>query len=250
MPRKRNPITEAFSRLEDDPEAFDPSTDELEGEEDADAEEFVSDSDAGEYTDEDVIEEVEQFDQARREAVENSRQRGRSATRAPRGQRPARQTAAKAAVRARTPQRERDFEWKPANTLESPPPRPGMEQRWVRFQLGDKNDPRNWSRKMRERWAPRKLDTVPEQFMPPTLTHGQLGDVIGVGDLILCERPAQIGASRRKYFRQKQSRQVAAAQKRHVNKVQRDDHPITVTERRERPTVGVGRRRAQVQDDE
>lgn len=245
---RRNAIIAAYERDEEE-EELELSEDESEAGQDAAADEFTSEADAGEFTDEEVLEEVEAYETSRRAAVERSRQRGRASAR---GQRAPRDTAARAESRARNPSRERaeDFDWQPANTLEAPPPRPGMEQRWIRFQLGDKNDPRNWARKLRERWAPRTLDTVEEDLAPPTLRHAQLGEVIGVGDLILCERPKEIGIARRRYFRAKTQRQLAAAEHRAVDKVQTADGPeIRVQSKRSRPTLRRGTRRAEIQDE-
>lgn len=238
MARKRNAIVEAYNRSLDDEDEED-SLDSIEQAEDEDADEFLEDADAGEFTDEDVIEQVEEMDAVQQAAVQRSRQKGRVSTK---GRRQTRRTVEKVNARQRAPEREREVSWAPANTLEAPPARAGMEQRWVRFQLGDKNDPRNWSRKVRERWSPRRLETVPETFMPPTLSHGQLGEVIGVGDLILCERPAEIGKARKKYFRDKTQRQMSAAERRHASKAERDGHPIRVISKRDL-SRGVGRRR-------
>jgi hypothetical protein len=244
---RRNPILESFNALEDEDEFEELSQDESEEIEDDQADEFLEDADMNELTDEEALEEVEEFDEQQRQEVERSRTRGKASTR---GQRATRQTPAKKAARARAPEREREVSWQPANTLDAPPPLPGHEQRWIRFQLGDKNDPRNWSRKMRERWAPRKLETVPSQHMPPTLTHTQLGEVVGVGDLILCHRPAEIGRSRKKFFKAKTDRQLATAERRHVDKVERGDHAIQSRVRRDAPTVGRGRRKVTAQSDE
>jgi hypothetical protein len=247
MARKRNAIVEAFNRLDDDEDENQISSDELEQEEDEDADEFLDDADDDNLSDEDVEEEISRMDEDRRGAVERSKRKGKLPTR---GRRQGRETVAKRAAKARAPAREREVTWAPANTLDAPPPRPGMEQRWIRFQLGDKNDPRNWSRKTRERWSPRRLETVTEDFTPPTLTHGQLGDVIGVGDLILCERPREIGLARKRYFREKTTRQMAAAERRHADKVQRRGNPIKVISKRD-ISRGIGRRRrASVQSDD
>jgi len=246
MAKRKNAIVEAYSRIEDD-EDEDTNLDSIEQEEDENADDFLADSDAGEFTDEDVVEQVDEMDATRRNALERSRKRGQVSTR---GRRQTRRTVEKISARTRAPEREREVNWQPANTLDAPPARAGMEQRWIRFQLGDKNDPRNWSRKVRERWAPRRLETVPENFMPPTLSHGQLGEVIGVGDLILCERPADIGLSRKKFFRAKTQRQLAAAERRHADKAQRDGNPIRVRSKHE-TSRGVGRRRrVEAQSDE
>lgn len=199
-----------------------------------------------ELTDEDVEAAVDQASEDDRLAIQQSRRAGRDTSQR---QRAGRENTERAEARARNPKRERIDEWKPANSLDAPPKRRGMEQRWIRYILGDKNDPRNFTRKAREGWTPRRLDTVSQDYSPPTMSHSSLGEVIAVGDLILCERPAHIGRQRADYFRKKHERQMAAATRKHVNKVQQGDRPITVTERRDRPTVGIGTRRPQAQDD-
>lgn len=240
MPRRKNAIVDSFEKLEDEEETL--AGDDTEESEETEYEH----DDSTELTDEEVIEEVDRLDGETQAKMQRSRVRGRaSSTR----DREGRQSQAKADARAREPQRAREIDWQPANTLDAPPPRPGMEQRWIRYMLQNENDPRNWSRKTRERWAPRKMDTVPEDFAPPTMAHGKLGEVIGVADLILCERPIEVGVGRRKFFRAKHQRQMASATHKHADKAQRGEHEIEVRVSRDKPTVGRGRRRAQAQED-
>lgn len=159
------------------------------------------------------------------------------------------------AGRARQEQREpvsrdRIGEWKPADTLFAPPARGGMEQRWIRIRLGEKDDQRNFQKKFREGWKPVKLSDTTQELEPPTISFGRFGDVIAVSDLVLCERPMEIGLSRKRYFRKRLERQLRSADRRHVNKVEREDHLIRGGARMEKPTVGRGTRsRAPVQDD-
>jgi hypothetical protein len=194
-----------------------------------------------EFTDEDAQQSVAEASDAQRDAINRSRQRGR----APRDESRGHRTTDARMSRERE---DHDFAYRPLNSLDAPPPRPGMEQRWVRITLGDKNDVRNWSKQTRYHWKPRMLETVPNDFNPPTQQVAGLGDVIMVNDLVLCERDARYGRSRRKFFAEQHKKQVAAT-RRHVQKVERDDHPIKVTDRDAAPTVGRGRR-VRAQDDE
>ena len=197
-----------------------------------------------EFTDEDVAAEAEEMPAAKRDALERSRKRGQAAREGRAGHR-----TAEAQVGART-HRENEFVYRPLNSLDAPPPQQGMEQRWIRVMLGDKNDVRNWAKQSRYGWTPRKLDTVPSDFNPPTQQMDALGSVIMVGDLVLCERPLYIGRARRKFMAERHARQMAAT-KRHVKKVEREDHPIRVVDRSDIPdTVGRGRRRVHAQGDE
>jgi hypothetical protein len=135
-----------------------------------------------------------------------------------------------------------EFEWKPANTLDAPEPRPGMVQRWVRFMVGADQDPKNWSRSTREGWKPRSVDTVTTSFNAPTMNHGTLGTVIQVGDVILCEMDERLYKSRKKFFRAKALRQKEAMEKRPMQGTD-----IKVEERK--ATVTFGRRRARATED-
>lgn len=106
--------------------------------------------------------------------------------------------------------RDEDAPWARPAELDAPPPRPGYTQRWIRIRLGNQEDSRNSMRKFREGWLPRKLETVPEGFLPPTFLHSRLGDVIGVDDLILCEMPIKKARQRNAYYKRKVANMVEA----------------------------------------
>lgn len=206
----------------------------------ADSRDFEPDA-SDEVTDEDALALANSLGDAERDSLERSRKRGRSAHSERGGHRGNE-------ARSQREHRDNEFAFRPLNSLDAPPPRTGMEQRWIRVMLGDKNDVRNWSRQARQHWKPRTLDTVSKEFNPPVQQVAGLGDVIMVGDLILCERDARYGQSRRKFYRKAHERQVEAT-KRHVKKVEHGDHRITVVDRDETPSVGRGRR-VRAQDDE
>lgn len=238
---KRSKIADAFEELE---------TPEISEDEQDEANEFIgdtflADADADELTDEEVAAEVERLDEHKRQLMERSRTRGKADPKARTG----RQSKAQAEAAARNLQREREVQWAPANSLDAPPPQPGMEQRWIRTELGNKNDPKNWARKTRERWVPRRLDTVPASYAPPTLAHATLGEVICIDGLVLCERPFELGLARKKYFDQRNLRQQAAAARQRLDQVHGDGRKVTVEDRADLPTtIGRGKRRPTVQE--
>jgi hypothetical protein len=147
----------------------------------------------------------------------------------------------------------KDDEWKPANTLDAPTPRPGMIQRWIRHQSPGPEgagDAKNWSRAMREGWVPRAINTVPEGFDAPTGKHGSSGGtVIMIGDLILCEMPLVRYRSRRKYFREKLQRQLAAITKRPLSMAESLNGPRIQVEDKHSATFGRRRRAAATDED-
>lgn len=94
-----------------------------------------------------------------------------------------------------------DTPWIRGASLDMPPARPGMDQRWIRTESGGKADPVNWSRKQREGWRPRPADTVAEDFPVPRIEHGRFAGSIGVEGMILCERSMALSERRAKHVR-------------------------------------------------
>lgn len=143
---------------------------------------------------------------------------------------------------------DKDDEWRPANTLQAPPRRPGMVQRWIRYALSNENDPRNWTRAMREGWTPRPVESVPDGFDAPTMKHGSAGTVIAVGDLILCEMRVERFKSRRVYFRNKLARQLQAIERKPLAAAERLGGPgIKVTSKKS-ANFGRGRKAAATEE--
>jgi len=101
-----------------------------------------------------------------------------------------------------------DEPWVRPSELEAPEPRQGFTQRWIRIRIGNNDDPRNSMRKFREGWLPRRLETCPVGYLPPTFSHAKLGDVIGVEDLILCEMPVKKALQRNAFYEAKKDRAI------------------------------------------
>ncbi len=241
--KKLNPIIEAGNRLTDEDHAL-LDEDLTDSDENEEAREYDTDDVAVE----DMIEAVERLAPAAKARIDATRKKGTAPYKnAPAHTTRARQESREPVARARV------GDWNPADTLYAPPPRPGMEQRWIRIRLGEKDDPRNFQKKFREGWKPVKLSDVPEDIQPPTSQFGRFGEVVAVSDLVLCERPVEIGIARKRYFAKRLQRQLLSADRRHVNRVQRDDHVIVGGAKSDmKATVGRGtRNRAQtpVQDD-
>lgn len=101
-----------------------------------------------------------------------------------------------------------DSSWHRPTELEAPPPRPGFTQRWIRIRTGNEEDVSNSSRKFREGWLPRAAESVPAEYLPPTIRHARLGNLIGVADLVLCEMPIRKAEQRNAFWRAKTDRMV------------------------------------------
>lgn len=117
--------------------------------------------------------------------------------------------------------------YKPPSVLDAPPPRPGMRQRWVRTHMLGQSDPAHVHKRFREGWSPRKMDTVPEGFMVPTLNHGQFNGCIGIEGLILCEMPVARVLQRNAYYAKKGQAAMGFVNNA-LNKVARDSLPLTL----------------------
>lgn len=101
-------------------------------------------------------------------------------------------------------------EWKPPSTLEAPPPREGMRQRWVRSSILGGDESHHVMKRQREGWQPRPVDSVPDSFPIPTMEHGKWKGCIGIEGMILCEMPEETARQRDAYYGNKAKEQELA----------------------------------------
>lgn len=127
-------------------------------------------------------------------------------------QRPVSANKTREAQALRPPRKEtlEDDPWVRPTSLQAPPARQGMRQRWIRVGSGGRDDNVNLSRKWREGWRPRPLETMPSSYHAPTLNHSRFGAVVGVEGMILCEMPEERAKRRDQYFHE-QNRKMTAA---------------------------------------
>lgn len=100
--------------------------------------------------------------------------------------------------------------WVHASSLLTPPPRAGMEQRWIRFMYGNDEDNTNVSRKMAQGWRKRTDNDIPEEMLPMKLEQGKWAGCLVVQGMVLCERPVSIGHRREKHFADETKRRTDA----------------------------------------
>ncbi len=127
-------------------------------------------------------------------------------------------------------------EWRPPQNLDAPPARPGMSQLWVRTAIGSEEDPTNVSRYYQEGWVPRRADTVPVEFAPPSIKEGQFAGCVGVHGMILFELPIEKVRQRRAYYANRTRRQTEAVNQ-DILRVQSAQVPF-FEKRESRVTVG------------
>jgi hypothetical protein len=102
-----------------------------------------------------------------------------------------------------------DDSWmSPSNLQSTPPPRPGMSQRWIRFDMRGEQDMLNWNRKFRMGWQARDPATLPSSWrhLPKHRANGQGADMITVGGMVLCEAPVAFVKRYREVVAEKQAR--------------------------------------------
>lgn len=200
-----------------------------------------------EFTTEEVLDMGKGEDEEKARVVDRARRAGRNVERT---QRPVRGhiSSARQARVAQQAKRENPVVWKPVESLDAPPAPPGCVLRWIRFKLGDREDPKNLSKKFRTGWKPYLLKDAPEEYVPPETYKASFGEVIAVGDLILCVMPRPLFQARKKYFRDMTRRQKEAVKSK-VAEVQDPENPLYVQDK-ETFSRGNGTRRPGVQADD
>ncbi len=137
--------------------------------------------------------------------------------------------------------------WQRPSSLDAPPPREGMVQRWIRMTIRGVDDPRNMSRKMREGWNPRPASSIPDTFKHMNSRQAAQDGVFAVDDLVLCEMPESVYSQRASYYAQQTHRQMQAVEH-DLEKSQVSGHPIH-REHRSAADTSQGRRVAAADDD-
>lgn len=102
--------------------------------------------------------------------------------------------------------------WIRPSSLEAPPPRPGMTQRWVRKSVRGADDPKNLNRTHREGWRPRSPDTLPEDWRIFANFADKNEGMIVVDDLILMEIDSEVLAKRRRAIEQATELQIRSVE--------------------------------------
>jgi hypothetical protein len=100
----------------------------------------------------------------------------------------------------RLPERpDESADWTPPAFTSAPPPRDGMEQRWVRCRTLGQEDHQNVLKRQQQGWTARESDSLPPGFSFLARRFGDMGSVIQNQDSILMERPISVGDRMRQY---------------------------------------------------
>lgn len=135
----------------------------------------------------------------------------------------------------------RKAHWKPPALLETPAPPPGYKYRWLRTSIRGEDDDRNMMLRNREGYEPVRPEEMPESFRAtmPTLDHGKLSGVVGIGSVILAKVPEEIADSRQEYFADITRRTEESIE----NDLMAADHPAMPISRKARSQVEFRRRK-------
>ena len=108
----------------------------------------------------------------------------------------------------RPPERPDEFadDWAPPAFTAAPPPRPDMEQRWVRCRVLGNEDHQNVLKRQQQGWTARSVETLPPEFSFLARRFGDMGSVICNQDSILMERPVSVGDRMRRYVNRQTGR--------------------------------------------
>ena len=111
------------------------------------------------------------------------------------------------------------------SSLEAPPAREGMTQRWVRQSVRGAADPKNLNRVWREGWRPRPPESLPEEWRIYANFADKENGMIVVDDLILMEIDSGILAKRKEAIRRATQQQMRSVEH-DLESAQVRGHPI------------------------
>lgn len=120
---------------------------------------------------------------------------------------------------------EEPSQWVRPSSLDAPPAREGMTQRWVRHSLRGADDPKNLNRQYREGWRFRDPKTLPEDWQIFAVHANKAEGKVQVDDLVLMEIPTKVLEQRREAVRRATAKQMEAVNH-DLQKAQVSGHPI------------------------
>lgn len=115
--------------------------------------------------------------------------------------------------------------WVRPSSLDAPPARKGMTQRWVRKSNRGVDDPKNLNRSWRQGWRPRSPETLPEEWRIYSVFADKTDGMIVVDDLILMEIDSRVLAKRKEAIEKATALQLQSVEH-DLESVQIAGHPI------------------------
>lgn len=117
-----------------------------------------------------------------------------------------------------------NMDWRPPETLETPPAPAGWHYTWVRTSVAGIDDADNIRKMLNQGWRPVPASEAPKGYFPPTISDERFAGgiaVIGVRDMILCKIPMKMKRQRDAYYQKEGETQVQEIDKRLRSESQR-----------------------------
>ena len=131
----------------------------------------------------------------------------------------------------------RNEDWTQPNILPDPHPKDGWTFKWVRTSTLGRDDPMNYSKKLREGWSPVPIDECPEMEHLVLDPSPRFEGKVEVGGLLLCRMPTGSAAPRNAYYT-KQSKDAMRSVDQSLLKESNPRMPISQPDRKSRVTFG------------
>jgi hypothetical protein len=139
--------------------------------------------------------------------------------------------------------------WVRPSSLDAPPARDGMTQRWVRKSLRGADDPKNLNRSWREGWRPRDPSTLSEDWRIYASFADKDNGMIVVDDLVLMEIDSRVLEKRKAAIRATTDAQLRSVEH-DLESTQIAGHPIVKEHKTSVTHPGIRVQPAGVADDE
>ncbi len=95
----------------------------------------------------------------------------------------------------------RNEDWTPPNLLPDPLPKDGWNFKWVRISTLGRDDPMNYSKKLREGWEAVPMEECPELEHLVLDPSPKFKGKIEVGGLLLCRMPSKMANQRNEHYK-------------------------------------------------
>jgi len=139
--------------------------------------------------------------------------------------------------------------WLRPSSLDAPPAREGMIQRWVRKSIHGADDPKNLNLSWRMGYRPRSPDTLPEEWKVYAVFADKNDGMIVVDDLILMEIDSDIIAKRKDAIERATAQQMESVNH-DLESSQIAGHPIVKVHKTSVSHPGIRLQPGRVADDE
>ena len=131
----------------------------------------------------------------------------------------------------------RNEDWTPPNLLPDPLPKDGWNFKWVRISTLGRDDPMNYSKKLREGWEAVPMEECPEMEHLVLDPSPRFKGKVEVGGLLLCRMPTKMANQRNEHYK-KQSVDAMEAVDQSLMRESNPAMPISQPDRKSRVSFG------------